>query len=203
MAGPHALPRSPRTLALCPRCPAHELKDSAARSGGGGPVLGSRTCSLGHHHLGFAASTVAFHGVGGYRDGVGGLGLQVCDDHLLRAGTGRGRRHSRGGEQPCPSPPPSPGRGQARQAGGARSAGRGVHPSACTPPNTSHVRAQTGTRSLTPRRLLPGRARSPGAPTLAAPATPVPAPPGPAAATRGHLRAPTLLPPPGGGGATG
>lgn len=49
---------------------------------------GSRTCSLGHDHLGFAAGTVAFHGVGGYSDGVGGLRLQVCDDHLLQGGGG-------------------------------------------------------------------------------------------------------------------
>lgn len=53
-----------------------------------GPERGSPTCSLGHHHLGFAASAIAFHGVGGYRDRVGGLRLQVCDDHLLWAGVG-------------------------------------------------------------------------------------------------------------------
>lgn len=48
----------------------------------------SHTCSLGHYHLGFAASAIAFHGVGGYGDGIGGLRLQVCDDHLLQAGVG-------------------------------------------------------------------------------------------------------------------
>lgn len=120
-------------------------------SGGRGAAAGgSRTCSLGHHHLGFAASTVALHGVGGYRDGVGGLGLQVCDDHLLRAGPGVS--DASGGRPALPAP--VPGAGVKQDGRGAWCEGRGVHPSSCTDPNTQHVHAKMGTRSLTPRHLL-------------------------------------------------
>lgn len=70
-----ALPSSPPPLpSLCPL------------PGAPAPPRAPHTCCHGHCHLGFAASAVAFHGVGGYSDGVGGLRLQVRDDHLLGAG---------------------------------------------------------------------------------------------------------------------
>lgn len=117
-----SLARLPSALSL------RQLKNSVECSGGNGAAVGeSPTCSLGHDHLGFAASTVALHGVGGYRDGVGGLGLQVCDDHLLQAGVAVS---DASGTETGPAHPHSPGWGQ------ARSAGRGVHPSSCTDPDT-------------------------------------------------------------------
>lgn len=77
----------------CSSCLAHPLRTGAQELCGDtrrkGTIMGgSHTCSLGHYHLGFAAGTIAFHGVGGYSDGVGGLRLQVCDDHLLQVGVG-------------------------------------------------------------------------------------------------------------------
>lgn len=91
-------PHTSVSLFLLPGAPSAcpwELKDSGGtlwcqwgQRGRGWGVGRLHTCSLGHNHLGFAASAIALHGVGGYRDGVRGLRLQVCDDHLLRAGLG-------------------------------------------------------------------------------------------------------------------
>lgn len=95
LAGPKCIPEQPLPLCSgCSSCPVHLLPTWAqelCRDTLGAKEhweRGSHTCSLGHYHLGFAASAIAFHSVGGYSDGVGGLRLQVCDDHLLQAGVG-------------------------------------------------------------------------------------------------------------------
>lgn len=89
-------------------------------------VCESCTCSFGHYHLGFAASAIAFHGVGGYRDGIGSLRLQVCDDHLLRAGVAIS--DATWAAHPPPHARDKPGGRK------ARSAGRDVHLSSCHRP---------------------------------------------------------------------
>lgn len=49
-------------------------------------VDGYSTCSLGHHHLRFAASAIAFQGIRGYCDRVSSLRLEVRDNHFLWVG---------------------------------------------------------------------------------------------------------------------
>lgn len=97
---------------------------------------GSRTCSLGHDHLGFAARAIAFHSVGGHSDGVGGLRLQVCDDHLLQAGVASVREAGRG----PPSPPSLQGWAQTGWLWGLV-----LRTETCTRP---HAETPTGSRSM-------------------------------------------------------
>lgn len=45
----------------------------------------SLTCTLSGDHFWFAASTISFHGVGGYGNGICSLRLEPSNDHLLFA----------------------------------------------------------------------------------------------------------------------